>query len=136
MSVRISATDWLPASEGMTPDDAVDLARALEQRGLDLIDVSTAGNTPRSEPEYGRMYQIPFADRIRHETGLRVMAVGAILGADHVNTIVAAGRADLCALARPHLVNPHLTLGAAVTYEHDDQRWPVQYLPAKPRRRD
>jgi anthraniloyl-CoA monooxygenase len=136
MSVRISATDWLPEGEGLTSDDAVFIARALEQQGLDLIDVSTAGNTPESVPEYGRMYQVPFAERIRHETNLAVMAVGAIQGHDHVNTIVAAGRADLCALARPHLVNPHVTLEAAVAYEHYDQHWPNQYLPAKPRPRE
>jgi len=132
MSVRISATDWLPEGEGLTGDDAVVIARALEERGLDLIDVSTAGNTPRSRPAYGRMYQVPFADRIRHATGLKVMAVGAIQGPDHVNTVVAAGRADLCALARPHLLDPHLTLRAAVTYGYDPQAWPVQYLAAKP----
>jgi anthraniloyl-CoA monooxygenase len=134
MSVRITASDWLPPGEGLTADDAVVIARELERRGLDLIDVSSGGNTPRSAPDYGRMYQVPFADRIRHATGLKVMAVGAILGHDHVNTILAAGRADLCALARPHLVNPHLTLGAAVAYGYDDPRWPLQYLPAKPRR--
>jgi anthraniloyl-CoA monooxygenase len=133
MSVRISASDWLPPGEGLTAEDAVTTARRLEERGLDLIDVSSAGNTPRSVPDYGRMYQVPFADRIRHETGLKVMAVGAILGHDHVNTILAAGRADLCALARPHLLNPHLTLGAAAAYGYDDPRWPVQYLPAKPK---
>jgi anthraniloyl-CoA monooxygenase len=136
VSVRISATDWLPEGEGLTGDDAVIIARALQEHGCDLIDVSSAGNTPESEPEYGRMYQVPFADRIRHETGMAVMAVGAILGHDHVNTTLAAGRADLCALARPHLVNPHVTLGAAVAYEHHDQVWPVQYLPAKPKPRD
>ena len=135
MSARISATDWL-GDEGLTGDDAVAIARMLRERGLDLIDVSTAGNTPRSKPEYGRMYQVPFAERIRLElkdTGLKVMAVGAILGHDHANTVLAAGRADLCALARPHLVNPHLTLNAAVAYGHDDQHWPNQYLAAKPR---
>ena len=78
------------------------------------------------------MYQVPFAERIRHEVGIPVMAVGAILGPDHANTILAAGRADLCALARPHLVNPYLTLGASVTYDHYDLPWPKQYLPAKP----
>ena len=82
------------------------------------------------------MYQVPFADLIRHEVGIPVMAVGAILGADHVNTILAAGRADLCALARPHLVNPHLTLRAAVDYEYPDQFWPKPYEAAKPKPRD
>jgi anthraniloyl-CoA monooxygenase len=78
------------------------------------------------------MYQVPFAERIRRDAGLPVMAVGAIQGADHVNTVLAAGRADLCALARPHLVDPHLTLRAAVHYGHDLAQWPRQYLPAKP----
>jgi anthraniloyl-CoA monooxygenase len=79
------------------------------------------------------MYQVPFADRIRHEVGVPVMAVGAIQGWDHANTVLAAGRADLCALARPHLVDPHLTLRASIAYEYDEQHWPPQYLPAKPR---
>ena len=131
MSVRISATDWLPGEAGLTGDDAVAVARMLEERGLDLIDVSSAGNTPASRPEYGRMYQVPFADRIRHATHLRVIAVGAILGADHVNTILAAGRADLCALARPHLVSPYLTLEASIRYGFAAHPWPSQYLPAK-----
>ncbi|HVS09897.1 MAG TPA: bifunctional salicylyl-CoA 5-hydroxylase/oxidoreductase [Planctomycetota bacterium] len=132
LSVRISATDWLEEG-GLTGDDSVALARLLKAHGCDLIDVSSAGNTPESRPEFGRMYQVPFADRIRHEARMPVMAVGAILGADHVNTILAAGRADLCALARPHLLNPYLTIGASVAYGYDDPRWPKQYLPAKPR---
>ena len=134
-AVRISATDWLPAG-GITAAESVTIARALRDLGCDLVDVSSAGNTPRSEPTYGRMYQVPFAERIRHEAGIPVMAVGAILGWDHVNTILAAGRADLCALARPHLVDPHLTLRASVAYERFDQPWPRQYLPAKPRPKD
>ena len=135
LSVRISATDWLEEtdSEGFTPDESVQLARWLVERGCDVIDVSTAGNTPESKPVYGRMYQVPFAERIRFETGARVMAVGAIQGADHANTILAAGRADLCAMARPHLVDPHLTLQAAIQYEQKDVAWPKQYDPARPR---
>ena len=133
VAVRISATDWLPEGEGVTIEESVEIARVLTERGCDLIDVSSAGNTPASEPEYGRMYQVPFADRIRHEVGCRVMAVGAILGVDHANTILAAGRADICAMARPHLVNPYLVLGASATYEYPDQRWPLQYLPAAPK---
>jgi anthraniloyl-CoA monooxygenase len=135
LSVRISATDWLDDAGGLTGDDSVAVARALREHGLDLIDVSSAGNVPESRPVYGRMYQVPFADRIRHETGMPVMAVGAILGPDHVNTILAAGRADLCALARPHLVDPHLTLGATVAYGYHAWPWPKQYLPARPRPR-
>ncbi len=130
--VRISATDWLPEGEGQTADDAVRIARALKQHGCDVVDVSSAGNSPASQPIYGRMYQVPFAEQIRYEARVPVMAVGAIQGADHVNTILAAGRADLCALARAHLVDPHLTLRAAVAYEHELAEWPIPYLPAKP----
>lgn len=134
ISVRISATDW-QGDAGLTGVDAVAISRTLQAHGCDLIDVSTAGNSPESQPNYGRMYQVPFADLIRHEVGVPVMAVGAILGADHVNTILAAGRADLCALARPHLVSPHLTLRAAVDYEYPDQFWPTPYLAGKPKPR-
>jgi len=135
MSVRISATDWLDDEGGLTAADSVVVARTLRERGLDVLDVSSAGNSPRSQPVYGRMYQVPFADRIRHEVGggLAVMSVGAIQGPDHVNTILAAGRADLCALARPHLVDPHVVLGASAAYEYVAQPWPKQYLPAKPK---
>jgi anthraniloyl-CoA monooxygenase len=135
LAVRVSATDWLPAGEGITIEETVEIVRALRERGLDLVDVSSAGNTPDSPVEYGRMYQVPFAERIRHEVRMPVMAVGGIEGADHANTILAAGRADLCALARAHLVNPYVTLGASVAYGHFDQPWPKQYLPAKPRPR-
>lgn len=134
MSVRISATDWL-GERGLTGDDAVEIARALAERGCDLIDVSSAGNSPESEPEYGRMYQVPFAERIKYEVGVPVLAVGAIQGADHCNTILAAGRADLCALARPHLRNPSLTLHAAEDYEFEDQFWPGQYLLGRQRKK-
>ena len=136
MSVRVSATDWLPNDEGMTIEDTVRIARTLREHGVDVIDVSSAGNTPESVPEYGRMYQVPFAERIRQDVDVPVMAVGAIQGADHANTVIAAGRADLCALARPHLVNPYITLGASVTYDHYDLPWPNQYLLSKPRPRD
>ncbi len=132
--VRISATDWLPEG-GTTVEDSVVLARELKARGCDVVDVSSAGNTPRSEPDYGRMYQVPLAERIRAEADVRVMAVGAILGADHANTILAAGRADLCALARPHLRDPSLTNEASVTYDVPAHPWPKQYLPARPRPR-
>ena len=96
------------------------------------MDVSTGGNTPLSQPAYGRMYQLPFAEQIRYEAGVPVMTVGAVQGADHVNTIVAAERADLCALARPHLLDPHLTMRASVAYGYDGQAWPPNWLPAKP----
>lgn len=125
--VRLSATDWL-GSDGMTPEDTVVVAKELKDLGCDLIDVSSAGNVPESKPDYGRMYQVPFAEQVRHEAAIPVMAVGAILGSDHCNTILAAGRADLCCLARPHLGNPYLTLHAAAKYGHVDQSWPGQYL--------
>ena len=134
--VRLSATDWLPAGEGQTLEESVEIARALAERGCDAIDVSSAGNTPESKPEYGRMYQVPFAERIRHEVGIPVLAVGAIQGHDHANTVLAAGRADLAVMARPHLVNPYITLTAAAAYEYYDAAWPKQYLPAKPRPRE
>lgn len=133
MFVRVSASDWLDGSGGQTIEDTVVFAKELKARGCDVIDVSSAGNTPESHPEYGRMYQVPFAERIRKEAGIPVMAVGAILGADHVNTILLSGRADLCAIARGHLANPYLTLEAAGRYGYRDQFWPPQYLAAKPR---
>jgi anthraniloyl-CoA monooxygenase len=126
MSVRITAHDWAPG--GLTGDDAVVVARALKDAGCDVIDVSSSGNTIDSRPQYGRMFQVPFADRIRHEAGIPVMAVGSIQGADHANTVIAAGRADLCALARPHLFDPYLTLHAADEYGYPDAAWPGQYL--------
>ncbi|MEM7201970.1 MAG: bifunctional salicylyl-CoA 5-hydroxylase/oxidoreductase [Planctomycetota bacterium] len=132
LAVRISATDWL-GDRGLTGEEAVTIARALQAEGCDLIDVSTAGNSIESKPDYGRMYQVPFAERIRHEVGIKVLAVGAILGADHCNTILAAGRADLCAMARPHLREPYLTLEAASRYGFDGVGWPGQYLPGRPR---
>ncbi|MBL8695325.1 MAG: bifunctional salicylyl-CoA 5-hydroxylase/oxidoreductase [Planctomycetes bacterium] len=135
MFVRISASDWLDDRGGFTADEAVIVARELAARGCDVIDVSSAGNTPESKPDYGRMYQLPFAEKIRYEAGVKVMAVGAIQGADHVNTIIASGRADLCAIARAHLSDPYLTLHAAERYGYADQFWPNQYLAVKPRRR-
>lgn len=136
ISVRISATDWLDDPDaGMTADDAVAVSRALHAHGCDVVDVSTGGNTPASRIDFGRMYQVPFAERIRAETDVPVMSVGAIAGPDHANTILAAGRADLCALARPHLEDPAIVLGASATYENYDQWWPKQYAPAKPRPR-
>jgi anthraniloyl-CoA monooxygenase len=104
----------------------------LKLLGCDLVDVSSGGNTPESKPEYGRMYQVPFAEKIRHEVGMPVMAVGGIQGADHCNTILAAGRADLCVLARPHLSNPYITIGASIAYGYADTPWPKQYLAVRP----
>ena len=132
MSVRISAHDWVPG--GNTPDDAVEIARAFKAAGADLIDVSSGQVSKQQQPVYGRMYQTPFADRIRNEVGIATMAVGAITEADHVNSIIAAGRADLCAIARPHLANPAWTLLEAAKIGHTSgigADWPVQYLSGK-----
>ncbi len=132
--VRISASDWLDAEGGFTCDEAVVLSRELKRRGVDCIDVSSAGNSPRSRVDHGRMYQVPFADAIRHGAGILVQCVGAIQGVDHANTVLAAGRADLVAMARPHLADPYLALRAAAEAGHD-MPWPKQYLAAKPRPR-
>ncbi len=130
--VRLSATDWFDDEErGFTLDEAVAVARALREAGVDVLDVSSAGNVPESKPSYGRMYQVPFADRIRHEVGMPVMAVGGIAGVDHVNTIVAAGRADLGAIARAHLADPYLTLREANERRIGSFAWPPQYLAAR-----
>jgi anthraniloyl-CoA monooxygenase len=131
MSVRISATDWIPG--GNTGDDAVEIARAFRAHGCDLIDVSTGQTDPASTPVYGRMYQATFAEQIRNEVGIATMAVGAITTADQVNTLIASGRADLCALARPHLADPYFTLHAAAEYQAmgypiRGASWPKQYL--------
>lgn len=129
MSVRISAHDWAPG--GNTPDDAVLIAQLFKEAGADLIDVSSGQTTRQARPVYGRMYQTPFADRIRNEVGIATMAVGAIFEPDHVNSIIAAGRADLCALARPHLADPFWTLHAAAQLGYTDVVWPQQYLQGK-----
>ncbi len=125
MSVRISATDWVPG--GFEPDDAVRFARMLQEHGCDIVDVSSGQVSPDEKPAFGRSYQTPFADRIRNEVGIPTIAVGAISSYDDVNTIIAAGRADLCALARPHLYDPHWTLHAAAEQGYTGARWPVQY---------
>ncbi len=129
LAVRISAHDWAPG--GTTPDDAVAIARALRDAGVDLIDVSSGQTTRGAQPVYGRMYQTPFADRIRNEVGIATIAVGNIQNADQVNTIIAAGRADLCAIGRPHLANPAWTLHAAAQQGYRDISWPAQYLGGK-----
>ena len=126
MSVRISAHDWAPG--GNTDDDAVEIARLFKQAGADMIDVSSGQTTREANPIYGRMYQTPFADRIRNEVGIGTIAVGAIFEPDHVNSIIAAGRADLCALARPHLADPYWTLHAAAQLNFREVSWPDQYL--------
>jgi anthraniloyl-CoA monooxygenase len=130
MSVRISATDWVEDG-GLSIDDAITVARLLAAHGCDIIDVSAGQTTILAQPVYGRMFQTPFAEAIRADVRVPTIAVGNITTADQVNTIVAAGRADLVALARPHLTDPHFTLQAAAYYGFAPQRWPLQYLPAK-----
>ena len=116
MSVRISATDWCDG--GITADDAVLIAKAFEAEGADLVDVSTGQVDPAERPAFGRSYQTPFADRIRNETGIATMAVGAISSYDDVNSILLAGRADLCALGRAHLYDPNWTVHAAADQDY------------------
>ena len=125
MSVRISAHDWAPG--GNTDDDAVAIARIFKAAGCDVIDVSSGQTTRSAKPVYGRMYQTPFADRIRNEVGIQTMAVGAISESDQVNSIIAAGRADLCAVARPHLANPAWTLHEAAKMQSRLVTWPKPY---------
>lgn len=129
MSVRISAHDWVQG--GITPADAVLIAQAFKAAGVDLIDCSSGQVSKQEKPVYGRMFQTPFADRIRQEAHIPTIAVGAISEADHVNSIIAAGRADLCAVARPHLANPAWTLNEAARIGYSGVKWPNQYLSAK-----
>jgi anthraniloyl-CoA monooxygenase len=130
MSVRISTHDWVEG--GITPADAVQIARAFKAAGADMIDCSSGQVSKDEKPIYGRMYQTPFADRVRNEAGIATIAVGAISEADHVNSIIAAGRADLCAVARPHLANPAWTLTEAARIGWKHVNWPAPYRSAKP----
>lgn len=128
ISVRISATDWMPG--GFTPADAIEVARMLKELGCDILDVSAGQTVPGAKPVYGRLFQTPFADRVRHEAGMPTMTVGNISSWADVNAILAAGRADLCVLARGHLFDPYWTRHAA--YEQGyDLPWPSQYVSAK-----
>jgi anthraniloyl-CoA monooxygenase len=127
MSVRISANDWM-GELGVTPDEAVEIARAFAEAGADLIDVSAGQTWAECKPIYGRMFQTPFSDQIRNEAHVSTMAVGNVYETDHVNSILAAGRADLVALARPHLVDPSWTLHAAASYDYRDVHVPPPYL--------
>lgn len=129
MSVRISAHDWVEG--GITADDAVEIARRFKQAGADMVDCSSGQVSKAEQPVYGRMYQTPFSDRIRNEAGVPTIAVGAIFEADHVNSIIASGRADLCALARPHLADAAWTLRESARIGYPDISWPRQYFPAK-----
>jgi anthraniloyl-CoA monooxygenase len=126
ISVRLSCHDWHPG--GNTADDAVALARLFKAAGADIIDCSSGQVVAEQKPVYGRMWQTPFADRIRNEVGVPTVAVGAIFEADHVNMVIAAGRADLCAVARPHLADPAWTLHEAAKIGHVDIGWPLPYL--------
>jgi anthraniloyl-CoA monooxygenase len=127
ISVRISANDWV-GNPGITPADAVEIARLLKREGVDIIDVSAGQTSVEALPVYGRMFQTPFSDRIRNEVGIATMAVGNITEADHVNSILMAGRADLVCLARPHLADPYWTLHAAARAGYTAATWPKPYL--------
>ncbi len=133
LSVRISATDW--TAGGVTGDDAVGIARRLVGAGCDVVDVSTGQVVKEAQPRYGRLWQTPFSDRIRQEVGCPTMTVGAVSSVDDVNTVILAGRADLCLLARPHLVDPYWTLNAAVDQGYADHPWPPQYRTGRTARR-
>jgi anthraniloyl-CoA monooxygenase len=127
ISIRISANDWV-GDEGTTPEEAVRIARLLRDADVDIVDVSAGQTSTRARPIYGRMFQTPFSDRIRNESGIATMAVGNIYEADHVNSILMAGRADLCCLARPHLADPYWTLHAAAQLGYRGETWPKPYL--------
>ncbi len=127
LSVRISASDWV-GDEGVTPEEAVQIARMFAEAGADILDVSAGQTSVEARPVYGRMFQTPFSDRIRNETGLATMAVGNITEPDQVNSILLAGRADLVCLARPHLADPYWTLHAAIALGDSETAWPLPYL--------
>lgn len=126
MSVRISANDWL-GDEGVTPTEAVEIARLFSEAGVDIVDVSAGQTSVQANPVYGRMFQTPFSDRIRNELGIATIAVGNIYEPDHVNSILLAGRADLVCLARPHLADPYWTFHAAAELGDRQEIWPKPY---------
>jgi anthraniloyl-CoA monooxygenase len=134
LGARISAHDWMGA-EGFQPEDAVVVARALKEHGADFVDVSSGGNVAEQKPQYGRMFQVPFAEAVKHGAGITVMTVGMIQGTDHANTVLAAGRVDLVALARAHLSDPYLTNRHAQAEGVDRFEWPSPYLLVKPQRK-
>lgn len=129
ISVRISAHDWTVG--GTTPDDAVEIARAFKDAGADIIDCSSGQVSKKEKPIFGRTFQTPFADRIKNQVDIATIAVGAIFDADSANTIIAAGRADLCAVARPHLANPAWILTEGAKSGYTNMPWPKQYVAAK-----
>ena len=126
MAVRISATDWA-GDDGVTAEEAVEIAAMFETTGADIVDVSAGQTSTKAKPVYGRMFQTPFSDRIRNERGIKTMAVGNIYEPDHVNSILMAGRADLVCLARPHLNDPYWTLHAATVIGDRHEVWPKPY---------
>ncbi|MBV9077461.1 MAG: bifunctional salicylyl-CoA 5-hydroxylase/oxidoreductase [Methylobacteriaceae bacterium] len=130
LSVRISATDWVPG-RGLEVEDAIEIARLLKAHGVDILDISAGQTTIEARPVYGRMFQVPFSEAIRSEVDIPTIAVGNVTTADQVNTIVVSGRADLVALARPHLLDPHFTLRASAHYGYAGQAWPKPYLAGK-----
>ena len=129
VSVRLSCHDWFPG--GNPADDAVAIARLFKAAGADIVDCSSGQVVAEQQPVYGRMWQTPFADRIRNEVGIPTVAVGAIFEADHVNMVIAAGRADLCAVARPHLADAAWTLHEAAKIGYAGTTWPPQYLSSR-----
>jgi anthraniloyl-CoA monooxygenase len=126
ISVRISANDWV-GDDGIAPADAVEIARLLQEAGVDICNVSAGQTSIRARPVYGRMFQTPFSDRIRNEVGMATMAVGNIYEPDHVNSILMAGRADLVCLGRPHLADPYWTLRVAARLGDRHETWPAPY---------
>jgi anthraniloyl-CoA monooxygenase len=129
LSVRISACDW--AEGGMSEADVITVAKALAAAGADILDISSGQTVAAQRPVYGRMWQTPLADMVRNVAGVPTIAVGNIFEGDHVNSIIAAGRADLCAIARPHLAHPSWTLAEAAAQGYAEQWWPEPYRPAK-----
>jgi anthraniloyl-CoA monooxygenase len=129
LSVRLSATDW--AEGGLGEGELLEIARALADAGADVLDVSTGQTVPWQRPVYGRMWQSPYSDLVRNVVGIPTIAVGNIYEPDHINSIVAAGRADLCAVARPHLADPSWTLHSAAAQGYHAQEWPLPYVSAK-----
>ena len=130
MAVRISATDWA-GDDGVTPQEAVLIAQGFAEAGADIIDVSAGQTSTTGQPVYGRMFQTPFSDRIRNEAGIKTMAVGNIYEADHVNSILMAGRADLVCIGRPHLADPYWTLHAGAAIGDRHEVWPLPYMPGR-----
>jgi anthraniloyl-CoA monooxygenase len=129
LSVRLSSADWAPG--GLSEDELIEIARAMKAHGADILDLSSGQTVPWQKPVYGRMWQTPFSDLVRNVVEIPTIAVGNIFEADHVNSIIASGRADLCALARPPLADAAWTLRAAAEQHWQEQWWPKQYLSAR-----